>query len=139
MEKRMKKEDKFSSTEVGALIEALRFEIKPVLEAIPDMQEKLDSIFEQVGVNTEKLVLLETAVKGNAEKIDRNAEKIDRNAEKIDRNAEMIEQNIDKIDGNAEKIEINRVLVTRVLEELKSKVDRKDFEILEKKVASLTN
>ena len=84
----MKTEDKFSSTEVGAIIEALRPEIKPVLEAIPDMQDKLDIIFEQVGENTEK-------------------------------------------------IEVNRVLITRVLEELKSKVDRKDFEILEKKVTSL--
>ena len=89
MEKRMKKEDKFSSTEVGALIESLKSEIKPVLEAIPDMQNKLDSIFEQVGKNTEKLGILEIAVK-------------------------------------------------RVLEELKSKINRNDFEILEKKVASLT-
>lgn len=90
MEKRIKKEDKFSSTEVGALIEALRSEIQPVLEAIPDMQNKLDSIFEQVGKNTEKLGILEIAVK-------------------------------------------------RILEELKSKVNRSDFEILEKKVTSLTS
>ena len=90
MEKRIKKEDKFSSTEVGALIEALRSEIQPVLKAIPGMQNKLDSIFEQVGKNTEKLGILEIAVK-------------------------------------------------RILEELKSKVNRSDFEILEKKVASLTN
>jgi len=90
MKKPTKKDDKFSPTEVGALIEALRSEIKPVLEAIPDMQKKLDSIFEQVGKNTEKLVVLEIAVK-------------------------------------------------RILEELKSKLNRSDFEILEKKVASLTS
>ena len=89
MKKRTKKEDKFTGTEVGALIESLRAEIKPILEAIPGMKTKLDNIFEQVGKNTEK-------------------------------------------------IEQNRQLITRVLEELKSKVDRKDFEILEKKVASLT-
>lgn len=90
MKKRAKKNDKFSSTQVGTLIEALKSEIKPVIEAIPGMQKKLDSIFEQVGKNTEK-------------------------------------------------IEANRVLITRVLEELKSKVDRRDFEILEKKVASLAD
>jgi peptidoglycan hydrolase CwlO-like protein len=97
MEKQVKKEDKFRATEVGALIEAIRFEIKPVLEAIPDIQKKLDRLFEKV------------------------------------------EENSEKIDGNTGKIEINRVLITRVLEELKSKVDRKEFDILEKKVASLTN
>lgn len=90
MKKPTKKDDKFSQTEVGVLIEALRSEIKPVLEAIPDMQNKLDSIFEQVGKNTDKLGILEIAVK-------------------------------------------------RILEELKSKVNRSDFEILEKKVASLTS
>jgi len=104
MEKRVKKENKFRATEVGALIEALRSEIKPVLEAIPGMKEKLDSTFEQVCMNTEGLAVLKTAVK-----------------------------------NNAEKIEINRLLITRVLEELRSKVDRKDFDILEKKVASLTS
>ena len=88
MKKRVKKDHKFRATEVGALIKAIRAEFKPVLEAIPGMQNKLDSIYEQVGKNTEK-------------------------------------------------IEENRRLIKRVLEELKSKVDRKDFELLEKKVASL--
>ena len=104
MEKRVKKENKFRATEVGALIEALRSEIKPVLEAIPDIQKKSDSIFEQVCINTENFTVLKTAVK-----------------------------------NNDAKIEINRVLIIRVLEELRSKVDRKDFDILEKKVASLTS
>ncbi|MDD5557482.1 MAG: hypothetical protein PHN82_09560 [bacterium] len=84
----MKKEDKFSATEVGTLIEAIRSEIKPVLEAIPGMKEKLDRLFE-------------------------------------------------KVEGNTGKIELNRVLITRVLEELKSKVAREDFEILARKVSSL--
>ena len=102
MKKRLKK-DKFSSSEVGALIESLRAEIKPILEAIPGIQEKLDDTFEQVGKNTKTLGTLETVVR-----------------------------------RNAEKIEVNRQLLNRVLEELKSRVDRKDFETLEKKVASLT-
>jgi len=87
MKKQTRKNEKFSPTEVGALIEALRSEIKPALEAIPDMQDKLDNIFEQVGVNTQELGIIKTAVKINTEKIN------------------------------------------QILEGLKSKVDRKDFEI----------
>ena len=101
--KRQAKKDKFSTSEVGALIENLRAEIKPILEDIPDIKKELDGIFEQVGKNSETLGTLEIAVR-----------------------------------RSAEKIEINRQLITRVLEELKSKVDRKDFEILKKKVASVT-
>jgi len=96
MEKEAKK-NKFSTSEVGAFIENLRAEIKPILEGIPDIKKKLDGIFEQVGKNTETLGTFETVFR-----------------------------------RSAEKIEINRQLITRVLEELKSKVDRKDFETLEK-------
>lgn len=81
MKKRVKKDNKFSSTKVGVLIEAMKQEFKPILEDIPSIKAKLDSTYEQVGRNTE--------------------------------------------------------LLNRVLLELKSKVARKDFELLEKKVASL--
>ena len=40
---------------------------------------------------------------------------------------------------NGEILDRIRSLITRVLEELKSTVDRTNFEILEKKVASLSN
>lgn len=104
MKKRtVRKKDKYSVTEVGTLIERLRAEFKPVLKAIPGMQEKLDSIYEQVGRNTEKIEL---------------------NRQLITRNEGLITR--------------NEGLINRILEELKMKVDRKDFEILEKKVASLT-
>jgi len=80
MKKQVKK-DKYTVTEVGTLIEALRSEFRPFVETIPGMQKKLDSIYEQVGKNTEK--------------------------------------------------------IDRILEELKSKVDHKNFDVLEKKVAVL--
>ena len=115
MKKRSKENDGFSSTEVGALIEALRSEIKPVLEAIPDMQKKLDSIFEQVGINTEKIVLLEIAVKNHSERI------------------AVLETTVKGLETS---VKVNSEKTDRVLEELKSKVTRGDFEILEKKVAS---
>ena len=101
MKKRAK--DKFTTTEVGVLIEALRAEIRPVLEAIPSFKEKLDSIFEHVGKNAEKIELNRLLIGNNAEKIGINTEKID-----------------------------------CILEQLKSKVDRKDFKTLEKQIASLT-
>jgi hypothetical protein len=41
------------------------------------------------------------------------------------------------VKNNAGRIEVNRVLISRVLEELKSKIDREEFDVLEKKVASL--
>lgn len=86
----MKKQNgKFTVTEVGTLIEAMRTEFKPILEDIPHIKSKLDATFEQVGKNTEE-------------------------------------------------IQINRHLINRVLAELKSKVDRKEFETLEKRVASIT-
>jgi len=102
MEKRVKK-DKYTVTEVGTLIEALRSEFKPVVEAIPDMQAKLKSISEQVGMNAEK-----------------------------------IEENRFLIMRNLEHITKNTGLIDRILEERKSKVDRQDFEVLEKKVAAFT-
>jgi len=54
MEKQVKK-DKYTVTEVGTLIEALRSEFRPLLEQIPGIKNKLDSVYEQVGRNTEKI------------------------------------------------------------------------------------
>jgi len=102
MKKRAKK-DKLSTSEVGALIEAMRAEFKPILEDIPSIKTKLDSTFEQVGKNTEGIELLRLLVT-----------------------------------KNTEEIRLNRDLINRILLELKSKVDHKDFKILEKKVASIT-
>jgi len=95
VKKRVKKDDKFSSTEVGAPIESMRAEFKPFLELIPGIHEKLNSTFEQVGKNTEDIHLIKFTLNKHSE------------------------------------------LLNRILEELKSKIDRKDFEFLEKKVASL--
>jgi len=110
MKKRPKKTDKFSLTEVGTLIEAMRAEFKPILEDIPSIKAKLDSTFEQVGKNTEGIELLRFLVTKNAEEIRRIRDIVTKTPEEI----ELIRQ------------------------KLKSKVDRKDFELFEKKVASLT-
>jgi len=104
MKKRPKKDDKFRSTEVGALLEAIKAEIKPILEDIPSIKNKLDGIFEQVGKNTEDIQLIKFTLKKHGE----------------------------LLNGHSE-------LLNRILEELKSKVSRSEFELLEKKVASLTS
>ena len=106
------------------LFKNLRAEIKPILEDIPGIKKTLDGVFEQVGKNTEILGILETAVGKNGKKL---------------ASLEILAgKNAEGIRANAEGIELNQQLITRVLEELKSKVDRKDFETLEKKVTSLT-
>jgi methyl-accepting chemotaxis protein len=110
MKKRPKKDGKFRSTEVGALLEAIKAEIRPILEDIPSIKAKLDSTFEQVGKNTETLSFVGMQIKSLQE----------------------------KVGENTKEIRLNRDLINRVLEELKSKVERKDFELLEKKVASIT-
>jgi len=97
MTKRVKKDDKFSVTEVGTLIEAMHREFKPILEDIPSIKSKLDATFEQVGKNTEDIQLIKFTLKEHSN------------------------------------------LLNHILEELKSKADRRDFELLEKKVASLSS
>ena len=104
------KKNKFRASKVGALIENLRAEIKPILEDIPGIKKKASRIYEQVGKNAEKLILLEMQGGKTAK----------------------------GIVSNAERIEQNRRLLTRVLANLKSKIDLKNFETLKKKVASLT-
>jgi len=109
MKKQAKKNNKFSLTEVGVLIEAMRREFRPILEDIPSIRAKLDSTYEQVGKNTEGIELLRLLVTKNSEEIKRIRDIVTKTAEEV----ELIREN------------------------LKSKIDRKDFETLEKKCASL--
>ena len=81
------KKDKYTVTEVGTLIEALRSEFKPILEQIPGMKERLDNVYEQVGKNTEKLGLLEIAVRripGIEKKVDSILEELKSKADQKD-------------------------------------------------------
>ena len=124
MKKRIRKEDKFRSTEIGALLEAIKAEIKPILEDIPSIKAKLDATFEQVGKNTETLSFVGMQVKSLQGQVNSLQEKVGENTKEIRLNRELISKNTG--------------LINRVLEELKSKVDRRDFELLEKKVASIS-
>jgi len=123
MKKGPKKADKFSVTEVGTLIESMRREFRPILEDIPSIKAKLDSTYEQVGKNTEGIEFLRLLVTKNTKEIRLNRDLITKNTEGI----HLIKYSLNK----------HGELLNRILEELKSKVDRKDFELLEKKVATL--
>lgn len=124
MKKRTKKNGKFSLTEVGVLIEAIRAEFRPYLEIIPGMQEKLNATFEQVGKNTEDIQLIKHILSNHSGEI-----------KSISGEIKPISGEIKSIKGTLNE---HTEILNRILEELKSKIDRKDFELLEKKVASLS-
>ena len=99
MKKRSKKSNRFSLTEVGALIEAMRAEFKPILEDIPSIRSKLDSTYEQVGKNTEGIEHLRLLVTKNTEEIKENRRLINRILEelkpKVDRkDFELLEKKV---------------------------------------------
>jgi chromosome segregation ATPase len=158
MKKRATNGKKFRNTEIGALFEALRSEFKPVLEVIPDMKEKLDGTFEQVCIHTEKFVVietaikaldtsvkaletavkaLETAVKGNTERISALETTVGSLETAVETLDTTVKEHSERISGLETAVEKNRLLIMRILEELRSKVDREEFDILEKRVASL--
>jgi hypothetical protein len=111
MKKRVKKDDKFSPTEVGALIEDLRGQFKAFGEGLKDLREKFDTL-------DSKLETLTGIVNHEAKKSD-----------------------LSRIDIANLKNAVNRIeeQIRLIRDTLVSKADRKDFEILEKKVASLTS
>lgn len=106
----MKKSDKFTVTEVGALIEDLRNQFKIFGEGLKDLREKFDTL-------DTKLEALTGIVSHEAKKSDLS--RID--IANLKNTVARIEEDIRLIKDN-----------------LVSKADRKDFELLEKKVASLS-
>ena len=65
-------------------------------------------------------------------------EKLDATYEQVGKNTEDMQLIKFTLKKHGETLNEHSGILNRVLEELKSKVDRKDFELLEKKVASLT-
>lgn len=108
--KKQAKKDKFSSSEVGALIDQLRGEFKVFGEGLNDLREKLDAVTGMVAENSEKVTLSRIEIG-------------------------VLKNELFKVNGKLARIEESIHLINN---NFKSRVDRKDFEILEKKVASLT-
>jgi uncharacterized phage infection (PIP) family protein YhgE len=117
MKKRVKKDDKFTVTEVGALIEDLRGQFKVFGEGLIDLREKFDTLAGKVDTLTGIVA--------------REAEKSDLFRMRI----VNLENTVTQINGKLARIEEDIRLIRN---NLASKVDHKNFEILEKKVASLT-
>ncbi len=124
MKKQSKKNGKFTVTEVGALIEAMRRELRPILEDIPSIKAKLDSTFEQVGKNTEDIQLIKHILSKHTEGIQLIKQTLDEHSRILNEHSKLLNE--------------HSGLLNHILEKLESKVDRKDFEILEKKVASIS-
>ncbi len=110
MKKRAKKEDKFSVREVSVLIEDLRSQFRVFGEGLRDVREKLDTVTGIVAENSENITLLRIGVSATKD--------------------ELV-----KVNGKLARIEES---IRFIKDKLKSKVDRKNFELLEKKVTSLT-
>jgi len=124
MKKQAKKNGKFTVTEVGTLIEAMRRELRPILEDIPSIKAKLDSTFEQVGKNTEEIQLIKHILSKHTEDIQLIKQTLDKHSELLNEHSGLLNE--------------HSGLLNHILEELKSKVSRSEFELLEKKVASLS-
>jgi chromosome segregation ATPase len=116
MKKRPKKDHKFSPTEVGALIEDLRSQFKVFGEGLKDMREKFDIL-------DAKLEALTGIVNHEAKKSELSRTDI-----------ANLKNTVAKINDKLADIEKDMHLIK---DNLTSKVDRKEFELLEKKVASL--
>ena len=123
MKKRVNKNDKFTVTEVGTLIEAMRREFKPILEDIPSIKTKLDSVFEQVGKNTEDTQLIKHILSNHGEEIKSIKHTLNEHGKILNEHGKILNE--------------HSGLLNHILEELKSKVSRSEFELLEKKVASI--
>jgi len=82
MKKRAEKNDKFSSTEVGTLIEQLRSEFKVFGEGLKDLREKFDTLAGMVANHEEKSIwsrLEINAIKERLTKIDGKLARIEDN------------------------------------------------------------
>ena len=110
MKDRVKKDDKFSPTEVGALIEDLLGQFKVFGEGLNDLREKVDTL---TGIVNHE------AKKSDLSRMDIATLKADIATLKAD-------------------VATLKADVRFIRDNFASKADRKDFELLEKKVASLT-
>ena len=112
--------DNYTVTEVGTLIEEFRGEFKVFGEKLQVNTEKTDATFEQVGRQTEEITLLKVLVQKNTEDI--SSLKTDVSSLKI-----AIKDIASKIDRLVESIE----------NLIKTKVDREEFQVLEKRISTL--
>ena len=102
------KEDKFTVTEVGTLIEELRSEFRIFGEDLISVKNDVGSLKEMVAENTEKIAVLEIAARNMATKSD----------------LAILAAKIEKLIESIDKL-------------IKTKTDREEFITLEKRVSAL--
>ena len=110
MKKQTKKNGKFTVTEVGALIEDLRGQFKIFGDGLNDLREKVDTVTGMVDQEAEKSTMSRLDIMA-------------------------LKNTVTQINGKLAGIEKDMRLIR---DNLVSKADRSEFEILEKKVASFT-
>jgi len=105
--------DQYTVTEVGTLIEEFRGEFRVFGEKLQANTEKTDATYEQVGRVTEEIAILKVAVQNNTKEITSLKVTVQNITTKIDKLVESIEKLI------------------------KTKVDREEYQILEKRISTL--
>jgi len=101
----------------------MRRELRPILEDIPSIKAKLDSVFEQVGKNSEDIHLIKFTLNEHGKILNEHSKILNEHGRLLNEHSGILNE--------------HSGLLNHILEELKSKVSRSEFELLEKKVASL--
>jgi len=161
--------DKYTVTEVGTLIEHFECQFKVFGEGQNAIREKLDATYEQVGKNTEEIVLLKVAVQKNTEEIgslktDVTSLKTDVTSIKTDVTSLKTDVTLLKTDVTSIKTDVTSIktiiqkhteeiislkvivqnvttkidkLVESIEKLIRTKVDREEFQVLEKRISTL--
>ena len=119
--------DKYTVTEVGTLIEEFRGEFRVFGEKLQTNTEKTDATYEQVGRQTEEIAILKVAVQDNTKEIVSLKETTKKHTEEIGSLKAAVQNITTKIDN----------LVKSIEELIRTKVDREEFQVLEKRISTL--
>jgi len=139
--KKTRGKDGYTVTEVGTLIDGFRSEFKVFGENQKNIIKKLDATYEQVGINTERLSIVEVVVKKNSKKIGNLETAVKENTAKIG----DLETAVTKLDDRITNLEvavkdiISKIdALTKSIDNLaKTKVDREEMFTLEKRISLL--
>jgi len=109
-----------------------------------DLKSEIQLVAEGVSLNTQKLDSNAQKLDSNAQKIDSNAQKIDSNAQKLDSLTGQVALNTEKLtehDLRFDKIDdtlgVIKLDIAFIKNELKQKVARDEFAVLERRVSML--
>ena len=99
-------------------------------EKITAVERRLEGVSEQVAVNTEKITAVERRLEGVSEQVAVNTEKITA----VEKRLEGHDKRFENIDAT---LQIIKVDIEFIKNELKQKVSREEFAVLERRVSLL--